>query len=116
MTGNSNSRTVGTRAGNQAKSGGDGASLLVDIDAETGDVLQRVGEVQLQSVFKALDLLVRQDFVDEPLGLLGRGGLKVSSVKLPVNAQDRWDADAKVQVGGVALDDQSEQIVYVHIV
>ena len=53
-----------------AEGGADRAALEEAVDAEAGDVRDRVGEVELQVVLEALALVVVEDRVDDLAGLL----------------------------------------------
>src|SRR5215216_2619201 len=55
----------GNLAGNDAQGGGDVGFVAIGVDTKTRHVLRRVSHVELQLVLETLDLLVRQDVVND---------------------------------------------------
>ena len=100
----------------QAERGAERGALEVRVDAEAGDVRDRVGEVELPVGLEPLALVVREDRVDD----LARVGRREDWVVLErdqptADADHRVGARGDVEVGGVALEDLEQQVGEVEV-
>src|SRR5437870_6150038 len=75
-----------------------GSPLIETVAAETGQVLQAKGEVQLQILFKAVLLRVRQNAVRQGLGVRGRQRRHVERPESSVDAHARSAVRGDVEV------------------
>ncbi len=90
----------------EAEGGADRAALQVGVDAEAGDVGDRVGEVDLVGDLEAFALVLAEDPEDHLAGhLRGQDREALHRLDLAAVADRRREAGGQVQVGGAALGD-----------
>jgi hypothetical protein len=101
---------VGYLVGDDAEGGGHAVALPVAVDAEAVLAGQGDGEVQLLLALEPGDLLVVEDVVDQPLGLLGRQGGGAGEVEIAVDPHGGGRAGGDEHVAGVLLDGEGEHL------
>ncbi len=89
--------------------------LLVEgVDAETRQAVDLEGEVDLQELFVVLALGVVHDVVHHGVHLLVLQRVDVDAAHIAVHADHGRQAGGKVQVGGLVLDAECQQLGNVH--
>ena len=92
-----------------------GAAVLIEcVDAEARELRDLEREVGLQELFVVLALLVVHDVVNHTVHFLVLQRWHVDSLDVAVDADDRRHTRRQVQVRGVVLDGESEQLRYVY--
>src|SRR5205823_14234007 len=91
--------------------GGDGAALIEDVRAETGQSFDAEGEVELERFFEAMLLRVGENGVGELLRLRRRHRRNVERNEFAVDADLRWRVGRDVKVGASALDHGLQQLM-----
>jgi hypothetical protein len=92
-----------------------GAAVLVEcIDAEPRQALDLEREIALQGLFVVLPLRVVHDVVHHVVHLLVLERVDIDAADVAVNADHRRQARREVQVGGLVLDRERQQLGNVH--
>src|SRR5260370_5056840 len=89
---------------NRTEDGAYGSPLIENIAAEARQVFQTEGEVQLQVLFEAVFLRVRQNAISKRLGVRCRQRRHVERPEPPVNAHARRAVRRDVEVAASHLD------------
>jgi hypothetical protein len=92
------------------------AAMLVErVDAEAGEVRHREAEVALEVLFVHLPLRIAHDVVHHGVHVLVLHRRQVDPSNVAMNADHGRQARGKVQVGGLVLDGEGEELGDVHL-
>src|SRR5260370_1806539 len=95
--------------GNGTENGADGAPLIENVAAEARQVFQTEGEVQLQILFEAMFLRIRQNAISKRLGVRCRQWRHIERPQAAMNAHPRRTVRRDVKVAAPHLDHLLQQ-------
>ena len=100
---------------NRAERGGRAALLVERVDAEAREVRHREAEVALEVFLVLLALMVAHDVVHHGVDVLVLHRRQVDPPHIAVDPDQRRQARRQMQVGGLVLDREGEELGDVHL-